>query len=179
MSVMGATKMVGGGMNIFARARGASRKSCDERGRLLSPFCSFMTSRRHSSVGLLDRPACCMLLRNLSQLILTFRPRRCYLSALPTTNTSLCRPLLIDTAFRTLRAILPIILSILRIPLDCKPMTCGSGTNKEERELKILISHKLLESRWFRSLRNERDGAGRISRRRPRSYTGGSCYWPS
>ena len=45
-------------------------------------------------------------LRNISQLIPTFRPRRCYLSALLTTNTSLCCPLLVDTAFRTLRAIL-------------------------------------------------------------------------
>ena len=83
------------------------------------------------------------------------RARR-YLSALPTTNTSLWCPLLVDTVFRTLRAILPIILWVLWISLDCKPMTCGSNMEERELKIKILINHKLLESQWVRSLRNER-----------------------
>jgi len=67
---------------------------------------------RHPSVGLLDRPACCMLFTQSisTQLILTFRPCRCYLSALLTTNMFLCRlllALLVDTAFRTLQTLIP------------------------------------------------------------------------
>src|SRR5260221_14630569 len=70
----------------------------------------FMTSHRKRSVtcqwtSWTGQLVC--YLRNLSQLILTFRPRRCYLSALLTINTSLCRPLLVDTAFRTFQTLIP------------------------------------------------------------------------
>jgi len=79
----------------------------------------FMTSHRKHSVtrqwaswtGQLA--VCGLFTQSIStQLILTFRPCRCYFSALLTTvtDTSLCRPslaLLVDTAFRTLQSLIP------------------------------------------------------------------------
>jgi len=101
--------MVGEGISLLGRR--TSRK-CDE----VASF-PFTTSHRKRSVtrqwaswtGQLA--VCGLFTQSIStQLILTFRPCRCYFSALLTTDTSLCRPLLallVDTAFRALQSLIP------------------------------------------------------------------------